>query len=215
MHLSNRNNLDQLIKEFDITLRTLTGCNRARRANPADAFPNDVLQDNLQARRHASGLMRVNHVGEICAQALYQAQRLSSSQSTLSQQFAHAAEEEEDHLAWCATRLQELNSRPSLLNPLWYAGAFAIGLAAGCAGDKASLGFVEETERQVAEHLKHHLEQLPVDDNRSRAIVEQMRIDEIEHGQMAANAGAQTLPLPIRLAMRLAAKIMTRTAYYI
>jgi len=207
--------LDRLIIEFDQVLRTLSGVNQAKRTNPADAYPHDAIQHNSQACRHAAGLMRVNHVGEVCAQALYQAQRICTRQSSLREQFAHAAEEEEDHLAWCATRLQELGSRPSLLNPFWYAGAFAIGLVAGYAGDKVSLGFVEETEHQVTAHLEQHLETLPVDDQRSRAIVAQMRIDEIEHGKMAAEAGGQSLPWPIRSAMRAAAKVMTRTAYYI
>lgn len=215
---ANQNNvtgLDRLIIEFDQVLRTLNGVHQAKRTNPADAYPHDAIQQNQQARSHAAGLMRVNHVGEVCAQALYQAQRISTRQARLQQQFAQAAEEEEDHLAWCSMRLQELGSRPSLFNPLWYAGAFAIGLAAGYAGDKVSLGFVEETEQQVSAHLEQHLATLPADDQRSRAIVAQMRLDEIEHGKMAAQAGGQKLPWPIRSAMRAAAKVMTRTAYYI
>lgn len=207
--------MDCFIKEFDFALRVITGHSQATRTNPADVYLQDPVRNNPQICRHVIGFMRVNHVGEICAQALYQAQRLSTSQAELREKFAYAAQEEEDHLAWCAARLQELNGRSSLLNPLWYMGAFAIGLVAGYAGNSTSLGFVEETERQVTAHLEHHLNHLPIEDVRSRAIVMQMRKDEIEHGQMARDAGGQTLPLPIRLTMRIAAKIMTSTAYYI
>lgn len=202
------------IEEFDYALRALVGVNNAHRENPAQAYPHDADMDDM-ARRHAAGLMRVNHVGEICAQALYQAQRLTASNPALQQQFAQAAQEEEDHLAWCATRLTELNASPSLLNPLWYLGALTLGLVAGRAGDKISLGFVEETEHQVTAHLEGHLNSLPEQDQRSRAIVTQMRIDEIAHGQAAHIAGAENLPAPIKLAMRAAAKVMTKIAYRI
>ncbi len=157
--------------------------------------------------------MRVNHVGEVCAQALYQAQALTARTPELRVQLAAAAREETDHLAWAAQRLQELGDRPSLLNPLWYAGAFALGLVAGRAGDAWSLAFVVETERQVEEHLGGHLSRLPERDAVSRAIVAQMKADEAQHGRAAQQAGAAALPAPLRLAMRLAAKVMTTTAH--
>lgn len=166
-------------------------------------------------QRHAAGLMRVNHVGEICAQALYQAQKLSARSETLRRGFEHAAREEEDHLAWTAERLEQLESRPSLLNPLWYTGSLMIGLAAGALGDKISLGFMAETERQVEQHLDGHLGTLPANDVASRAIVEKMRDDEAAHAHAAAAAGGTDLPLPVRSLMRAASKVMTRTAYYI
>jgi ubiquinone biosynthesis monooxygenase Coq7 len=169
----------------------------------------------LAEKRHAAGLMRVNHVGEICAQALYQAQKLTARSDTLRRGFEHAAREEEDHLAWTAERLTELDSRPSLLNPLWYAGALAIGMVAGRFGDKVSLGFMAETERQVERHLDGHLGSLPANDVASRAIVEQMRDDEAGHAHAAVAAGGVDLPLPIRSLMRAASGVMTRTAYYI
>ncbi|WP_321787095.1 2-polyprenyl-3-methyl-6-methoxy-1,4-benzoquinone monooxygenase [Paraburkholderia sp. J94] len=166
-------------------------------------------------RSHAAGLMRVNHVGEVCAQALYQAQKIATRSPSLKAAFDHAAQEEEDHLAWTARRLEALDSRPSLLNPLWYAGALAIGFAAGRLGDKISLGFMAETERQVEHHLDSHLDALPPADLESRAIVEQMRIDEIAHARSATDLGGIELPLPMRSLMRAASKVMTRTAYYI
>jgi ubiquinone biosynthesis monooxygenase Coq7 len=159
--------------------------------------------------------MRVNHVGEVCAQALYQAQALTARTAELREQMRQAAQEELDHLVWTQQRLTQLQGRPSLLNPLWYAGAFAIGLAAGRAGDAVSLGFVVETERQVEEHLAGHLDRLPVEDTASRAIVEQMREDEARHGMQARAAGAATLPAPVQLVMRAAAKVMTTTAHII
>ncbi len=159
--------------------------------------------------------MRVNHVGEVCAQALYSAQALSTRRPELRRQFEAAALDESDHLAWTRTRLRELDARPSLLNPLWYAGAFAIGLIAGRAGDATSLGFVVETERQVERHLDGHLDLLPVGDLQSRAIVQQMKDDEAGHAVAAQQAGADTLPWPVRLAMRAAARVMTTTAHYV
>lgn len=159
--------------------------------------------------------MRVNHVGEVCAQALYQAQALTARTPELREQMRQAAQEELDHLVWTQQRLTQLQDRPSLLNPLWYAGAFAIGLAAGRAGDAVSLGFVVETERQVEEHLASHLDKLPIEDTASRAIVEQMREDEARHGAHARAAGAATLPQPIQMVMRAAAKVMTTTAHRI
>ncbi|AHB04222.1 MULTISPECIES: 2-polyprenyl-3-methyl-6-methoxy-1,4-benzoquinone monooxygenase [Pandoraea] len=213
---------DSLISELDRGLRAIAGVTRASRPTPVATTPSSpqdvsIGDDALtpQERRHVAGLMRVNHVGEVCAQALYQAQKLATKRSELRAAFEHAGKEEEDHLAWTAHRLTELGSRPSLLNPLWYAGAFAIGFVAGKCGDKVSLGFMSETERQVEHHLDGHLNDLPPHDLRSRAIVDQMRRDEIEHGQAARDAGGVTLPVPVQRVMRAAAKVMTTTAYYI
>ena len=215
---------DSLISELDRGLRAIAGVTQASRPTPAvDASRSTILSDapigddalTPQERRHVAGLMRVNHVGEVCAQALYQAQKLATTRPELRSAFERAGKEEEDHLAWTAHRLSELGSRPSLLNPLWYAGAFAIGFVAGKCGDKVSLGFVSETERQVEHHLDSHLNDLPPHDVRSRAIVDQMRRDEIEHGQAARDAGGLDLPAPVQRVMRAAAKVMTTTAYYI
>ena len=159
--------------------------------------------------------MRVNHVGEVCAQALYNAQALATRNPDLRRQFEAAAREETDHLAWTQERLEQLGSRPSVLNPLWYAGAFGLGLLAGRAGDAVSLGFVVETERQVEQHLQSHLDRLPSEDSTSRALVEKMKDDEAAHAANAEQSGAAVLPLPVRLAMRLAARVMTTTAHYI
>lgn len=217
--------LDRFIPEFDRALRAVAGVTRASRPNPADAViasaaasantADNATKPSEADRRHAAGLMRVNHVGEVCAQALYQGQALFAQDPAIRAQLDEAAREEEDHLAWCAQRLQELNDRPSLLNPLWYAGAFAIGALAGRLGDKISLGFVAETERQVEHHLDGHLDKLPEQDTRSRAIVAQMREDEIRHGDNARQAGGIDLPAPIRQAMRAASRVMTATAYRI
>jgi ubiquinone biosynthesis monooxygenase Coq7 len=166
-------------------------------------------------RRHAAALMRVNHAGEIAAQGLYHGQALTARTTQTRDALRRAAAEEGDHLAWCRERLDELGSRPSLLNPLWYAGSVAIGALAGLAGDRASLGFMAETERQVEGHLADHLERLPADDARSRTIVQQMQADEIEHGRAAAAAGASELPEPVPRLMRMTARIMTGTAYWI
>ena len=206
--------LDQLIIEFDKAVRTLHGVVSQSRPTPQPQIPpQEALTD--EERKHAAGLMRVNHVGEVCAQALYQAQRLTSSSPEMKKQLALAAIEEEDHLHWCSQRLQELNSRPSLLNPVWYSGAFALGVVAGLAGDAWSLGFVAETEKQVEHHLDDHLETLPEHDLASRAIVDQMRIEEIEHGKMAHDAGAKELPEFIKKTMAMTSKVMTKTAYHI
>ncbi|WP_179404933.1 2-polyprenyl-3-methyl-6-methoxy-1,4-benzoquinone monooxygenase [Burkholderia guangdongensis] len=206
--------LDELISEFDRSLRSMTGVSRMSRPVPAPAEPSDVELSPAE-RTRAAGLMRVNHVGEICAQALYQAQKLTARSPALKTLFGDAAREEEDHLAWTAQRLKELDSRPSLLNPVWYAGALAIGIAAGALGDKVSLGFMAETERQVESHLDGHLAELPAADTASRAIVEQMRADEARHGKSAMDAGGVELPLPARMLMRAASKVMTITAYRI
>lgn len=166
-------------------------------------------------KQRSGPLMRVNHVGEVCAQALYEAQALTARSPKLRAQMRHAAQEEADHLAWTAQRLHALGDRPSLLNPLWYAGAFAIGLAAGRAGDGWSLGFVVETERQVEEHLAGHLDRLPLEDEASRAVVAQMKADEAAHAEQALSAGAAPLPAPVRWLMRGAAKVMTTTAHFV
>lgn len=159
--------------------------------------------------------MRVNHAGEICAQALYQGQALTARKTDVRTKLEHAAQEENDHLAWTATRIEELGARPSYLNPLWYAGSLAIGAFAGMLGDHWSLGFLAETERQVVEHLEGHLSQLPADDDKSRTIVEQMRADEGRHATTALDAGASELPAPAKRVMRLVAKVMTNTSYWI
>jgi ubiquinone biosynthesis monooxygenase Coq7 len=204
-------NLDHVILSFDRALRTLGGTVASARPNPAARLPDPELA--ADERRHAAGLMRVNHTGEICAQALYQAQALVPRDDATRGRLAQAAREEEEHLAWTQERLTELDARTSLVNPLWYAGSFAIGLVAGIAGDRTSLGFVVETERQVEEHLSGHMDRLPADDVRSRAIVAAMRDDEIRHGAAARDAGATEPPWPVRLLMRGAARVMTLTAY--
>ena len=206
--------IDPLFITADNALRTLTGANHASRPCPGAEGPDAVALNDVD-RRHAGALMRVNHVGEVCAQALYQAQALSTRDPALKQHFERAARDETDHLAWTQQRLSELGSRASLLNPLWYAGAFGIGLLAGRIGDAVSLGFVVETERQVEEHLEGHLDRLPSVDLRSQAIVRQMKEDEARHASAAREAGAAELPAPIRWAMRAAAKVMTTTAHRI
>ena len=206
--------LDPVITSADNALRTLSGAVHAARGNPADALPAAATAPDLDTdeRRHAGALMRVNHVGEVCAQALYQAQALTARTPELRRQMLAAAREELDHLAWTQQRLDELGARPSLLNPLWYAGSFGIGLLAGRLGDAVSLGFVVETERQVERHLAGHLDRLPPADRRSRAIVDQMKLDEARHADAASGAGAAPLPLPVRWLMRGVAKVMTTTA---
>ena len=204
---------DSFIAAADSALRTLSGASHASRPCPS------ALEDGLalapEERRLSGALMRVNHVGEVCAQALYSAQGLGTRDPRLQRQFEEAAREETDHLAWTQRRLDELGARPSLLNPLWYAGAFGIGLLAGRAGDRVSLGFVVETERQVEQHLADHLERLPASDATSRAIVRQMKADEARHGAMAQDAGAAELPAPVRWIMRRVARVMTFTAHRI
>lgn len=205
--------MDRLLGACDQALRTLFAKPRGTRPCPTVAA--DPTRLGEQERNHAAALMRVNHVGEVCAQALYTAQALSTTDEALRASLEKAAREETDHLAWTQSRLDELGSRPSLLNPLWYAGAFAIGLAAGRMGDRVSLGFIVETERQVEAHLQGHLDRLPPADHASRAIVAQMKADEAAHAQSAQAAGAAELPAPVKLAMRAAAKVMTTTAHYI
>jgi len=204
--------LDECIASVDQALRTLTGGSHAARAQPAAADGADLTAGE---RRLSGALLRVNHVGEVCAQALYQAQGLTARSPQVRQQMQRAAAEEVDHLAWTERRLAQLGARTSVLNPLWYAGAFGIGLAAGWAGDRWSLGFVVETERQVEQHLAGHLDRLPSTDAPSRAIVEQMKVDEAQHAVSAELHGAAALPAPVRLAMRLAGRVMTQTAHYV
>jgi ubiquinone biosynthesis monooxygenase Coq7 len=205
--------LDQLIVGVDKALRVVGGVAAMSRPNPGAHAIDGELSD--AERRHSAGLMRVNHVGEVCAQALYDSQANFAHTQEVRTQFEHAAREEEDHLAWCAQRLTELGSQPSVLNPLWYAGAYVMGSVAARIGDPVSLGFVVETERQVEAHLNSHLELLPAQDAKSRAIVDQMRIDEIAHADAAQAAGAASLPVPVKMAMRAMAKVMTTTAYRI
>ena len=211
--------LDRCITDFDKALRAVTGIGGAERPSPAlnasepEGGAGAGLSDAEQ--RRSAGLMRVNHVGEVCAQALYDAQGRFSKREETRRQFEQAAREEADHLVWTAQRVQELGSHISLLNPLWYGGAYLFGTLAARMGDARNLGFVAETERQVAAHLSRHLEALPVQDVKSRAIVEQMRVDEIAHGEAAKDLGAAEMPAPVRGAMRLASKVMTGVAYYI
>ena len=203
--------IDSLICAFDRSLRVISGVPVGHRPNPAAKLAEATLTD--EERRHCAGLMRVNHVGEVCAQALYEAQGAFANSELTREQFRKAGEEEVDHLAWTAERLRELGSRTSLLNPLWYAGAYALGAVAAKLGDAQSLGFVVETERQVEAHLNSHLDRLPVQDQRSRAIVTQMRDDEIAHANAARDLGASELPAPVKTVMKLMAKVMTGTAY--
>jgi len=207
--------LDRLLATADRALRTVASTPAATRPYPASAHGADATELTLQQRAEAAALMRVDHVGEVCAQALYEAQALGTPDPRLREAFAEAAREETDHLAWTGRRIAELGGRTSLLNPLWYCGAFAIGLLAARMGDRVSLGFMAETEKQVERHLQGHLDRLPPSDEASRAVVEQMRIDEARHGQAATALGGVELPLPARLAMRLAAKVMTTTAHYV
>jgi ubiquinone biosynthesis monooxygenase Coq7 len=203
--------IDDLILGIDRALRTLSGVAVSGRPNPAHGLPeSDLTPDE---RRHAAGLMRVNHAGEVCAQALYQAQALTARDAGIRAALARAAREEEEHLDWTQQRLAELGDRPSLANPLWYAGSFAIGLIAGISGDRTNLGFVVETERQVEAHLTAHMDRLPPGDRKSQAIVEAMRDDEVRHGIAARDAGANELPWPVRVLMRAAARVMTFSAY--
>ena len=205
--------MDRLLGVADSALRTLFAKPHAARACPV--VPADETRLADREARQAAALMRVNHVGEICAQALYTAQAFATRDEALRRHFERAADEETDHLAWTAERLDELGDRPSLLNPLWYAGAFAVGLLAGRLGDRASLGFVVETERQVEAHLESHMQRLPSADHASRAIVAQMKNDEATHAALALQAGAAELPTPVKSLMRAAAKVMTTTAHYI
>ena len=202
---------DAVVLAFDKLLRTLAGPVHAGRPSPAEAVPEAPLDD--AGRAHAAALMRVNHCGEVCAQALYQGQALASDDADLKRALAQAAREEEDHLAWTEARIAELGGRTSLLNPLWYAGSLAIGYAAGRLGDDWNLGFLKETELQVERHLQGHLDRLDPRDRRTRAVVAAMQRDEAGHARTAAQLGARELPAPVKLAMRLAARVMTSAAY--
>ena len=206
--------LDRLIVAFDGAMRnaTRTDDDGGDSASPADDADDDPLDD--RERRHSAGLMRVNHAGEVAAQALYEGQSLTARDAATRAAMVRAAREESAHLAWCRARLDELDSAPSRLDPLWYAGSLAIGAAAGLAGDRWSLGFVAETERQVVEHLDDHLARLPSGDRRSRAVLERMQADERRHATEAHTAGGAELPPVVRRAMRAAARVMTRTAYW-
>jgi ubiquinone biosynthesis monooxygenase Coq7 len=204
--------LDRILTNIDTALRTATGqAVEAKRANPAGDTPEVVMDESN--RQHAAGLMRINHAGEVCAQALYAGQAATARTPHVQADMKRAADDEIDHLSWCKDRLNELDSAPSLLDPLWYAGSFAIGAAAGLAGDGWSLGFVKETENQVEAHLEGHIEKLPPEDARSRAILEQMKLDEARHAQMAVDSGAFDLPDPVRGLMKLTAGFMKAVAY--
>ena len=203
--------LDRLIDQGQRALETVFGNPPAVRPNPAIDEPDVVLEED--ERRHAAGLMRINHVGEVCAQALYLGQAAVARSEDTREHLLHAAQEETDHLAWCADRLRELDSRPSLFNPLWYAGSYAIGTAAGLRGDGWNLGFVVETERQVEAHIDEHLDDLPPADTRSRAILQVMKADEARHADNAEAAGARVLPFPIPSVMAMASKVMKAVAY--
>jgi 3-demethoxyubiquinol 3-hydroxylase len=205
--------IDRLIAVADTALRALAGAQHAGRPAPQVPAVEGTLED--PARRLSGALMRVNHVGEVCAQALYQGQALTARDERARATLEQAAREEQDHLAWSADRIRELGGRPSLLNPLWYAGSLAIGAVAGALGDRWNLAFLAETERQVEEHLTGHLDRLPPADERTRAIVEAMRADEAKHRRTAVGLGAAELPSPVRVAMRFASKVMTTVAYRI
>lgn len=205
--------IDHLIVEFDKALRTVFAPAPTRRPMPGEAVADAEMSDD--ERRHAAGLMRVNHCGEICAQALYQGQALTSRDPVVKKALEQAAWEETEHLNWTERRIDELGGRKSLLNPLWYAGSLALGVIAGKFGDQWNLGFLAETERQVEGHLESHMSQLPPQDRRSWEILEQMKIDEIKHADMAVHFGAAELPPPVKRAMKLSSKVMTTAAYYV
>lgn len=205
--------LDKFITEFDKGLRTVFA-----RAHSVRAYPDHQLAETELTpaqKRHAAALMRVNHTGEVCAQALYNGQALSARNAEIAASMQHASKEETEHLAWCEKRIQELGGRTSVLNPLWYAGSFALGALAGAIGDKWSLGFLAETEHQVGRHLQSHLARLPQSDEKSRAIVQQMQQDEAQHAASAIQQGAAVLPALVQKLMQVSAKVMTQTTYYL
>jgi len=205
--------LDDLIIGFDRALRTLGAPARESRPSPARAVPDSALSP--AEKDHVARLMRINHTGEVCAQALYQGQALTARIPANREALQGAAQEEEDHLAWCEERIAELGGRVSFLNPLWYAGSFALGVLAGVAGDRWNLAFLKETERQVEGHLAHHLERIPATDARTRVVIEQMKADEAGHAQLAQSLGAAEFPPPVKWAMALSSKLMTRTVYWV
>ncbi|MEJ2609819.1 MAG: 2-polyprenyl-3-methyl-6-methoxy-1,4-benzoquinone monooxygenase [Candidatus Thiodiazotropha sp.] len=205
---------DHFITGLDTAIRTLFGTPQVtERANPASRLDEADMSD--QERDLTARLMRINHTGEVCAQALYQGQALTAKLPEVRDRMERAAQEENDHLAWCETRLNELDNRKSLLNPFWYASSFMLGAAAGLAGDKWSLGFVAETEHQVEAHLNEHINQIPNQDKKSHAVLEQMKTDEIKHAEMAMAAGGVSLPTPIKVAMKVTSKLMTKSVFYL
>ena len=216
-HSSSRSSLsaiDQLLIQFDQALRScVPGASQSGRQSPAQEIDDSEFSNS--EKRHAAGLMRINHTGEVCAQALYQGQAMTAKLGEVRTAMEHAAAEESDHLAWCDQRLDELGSQPSILNPLWYALSFGVGVTAGLAGDKWSLGFVAETEQQVCDHLEDHLQKLPQQDEKSKAILEQMIVDEKQHGETARQSGGAELPLAIRLVMTSISQVMKKTTYQI
>ncbi len=205
--------IDRLITQFDIGLRTLFAKAHSVRPHPDQGLTEAEL--TAEEKKHACALMRVNHTGEVCAQALYSGQSLTAREAATSESMQQAAREETEHLAWCENRIHELGGRTSVLNPLFYAGSFAIGAIAGALGDRWSLGFLEETEKQVGEHLNHHLQQLPEQDEKSRKIIEQMRVDEAKHAEDAKTQGAASLPAPVRFCMKQMSRVMTSTTYHL
>ena len=205
--------IDKLINSFDQALRSLVpGATSAQRSNPSEGTTTQLA---VSEARHVAGLMRVNHSGEVCAQALYHGQALTAKLPKVRQEMEFAAIEEQDHLAWCEDRLKELDSHTSLFNPVWYGLSFGMGALAGIAGDKYSLGFVAETERQVSLHLQQHISELPLQDERSRKILVQMNEDELHHRDTALNAGGVDLPAPVKITMTAISKLMTKTSYFI
>lgn len=209
--------LDQVINQIDVALRTIIPPSQRISKRPSPAENINMATDLLSVsqKKHVAGLMRVNHAGEVCAQALYQGQALTARLMKVHKQLANAAEEEIDHLSWCEQRLRELNSQPSLLNPIWYIGSFTIGALAGSVGDRFSLGFLAETEAQVSVHLQKHLQKLPLEDKKTEFILKQMQEDEAHHAEVAKQAGAAELPSIIKYLMNKASKIMIKTSYYI
>ncbi|MBI1175440.1 MAG: 2-polyprenyl-3-methyl-6-methoxy-1,4-benzoquinone monooxygenase [Sideroxydans sp.] len=206
-------NLDNLIVEFDKGLRTLFSKAQSARPFPDAGLPEADL--NANEKKHAAGLMRINHSGEICAQALYQGQALTARDPHVQAQLQQAAQEETEHLAWTSRRVHELGGHLSLLNPLWYTGSLMLGAFAGLLGDKWNLGFLAETEHQVGGHLQNHLAKLPPQDEKSRAVVQQMYVDETLHSEMAKQLGGAELPFPVKLAMRASSRVLTHTAYWV
>ncbi len=204
--------IDKLIQTFDTGLRTVFSEARPYRARPDEGIEAESVTDDEKSKVIA--LMRINHVGEVCAQALYSGQAFTSRSPQVVEELKDAAKEETDHLAWCESRIHELGGRKSLLNPLWYIGSFSIGAVAGAIGDKWNLGFLEETEQQVSAHLAGHLAELPEADKKTRAIIEQMHADELSHAQQAHHLGAAALPAPVKTMMKLSSTVMTKTAYY-
>lgn len=212
--MRNTSPIDDVIGQIDAGLRTVFGQPMTTgRANPSKTLPDTELSDT--DKKHTARLMRINHTGEVCAQALYQGQAFSAKNPDVKLNMEQSAAEENDHLEWCENRIKELDGRTSLLNPIWYSGSFAMGALAGAIGDKWSLGFVAETEKQVEDHLEEHLQQVPKKDKKTHAILEQMKVDEIEHGAKALHSGGVELPSPVKALMQLTSKVMTKTVYHL